>query len=353
MAVGGGEALRGDPGSGALDRALLSPGCGAKGGCLAGVVAGTLLAPLTVGANEPIYVKNLSPVSGLLGLPALRAAASPQAGTLAANLHTAIASHYVLQVEGAEGLSFDGETLRLALELRYAPAPGWDLQLELPWLQHDGGHLDSLIDSFHDVTGLTDGGRDQVPRNRLDFRYRNAGAGFDLGGRAAGIGDVSLALNRELYRQPGRALSLGVGYAFASGDADELLGSDHGDAWLALRYAGSGPGTWPLEWYGQLGYLWAGELEALAGVQERQLWFAGLGLRWDAWPSLSLLAQFDTHAAPARSGITALGETAVLFSAGLRWRLSPAWALDFTVAEDAQVETGPDVMFQAALRFTP
>jgi hypothetical protein len=312
-----------------------------------------LLAPLAAAASGPIYVKNLSPVSGLLGLPALRTAGSPTANTLDAALHTALASHYVLQVEGPEGLSFDGETLRLALELRYAPAPGWDLQLEVPWLQHDGGHLDSVIDSFHDVTGLTDGGRDRVPRNRLDFRYRNAAGRFALQERASGVGDVSLALNRRLYSRPGHDLALGLGYAFATGDADELLGSDEGDAWLALRYAGSGPGSWPLTWYSQLGYLWAGELDALAGVQERQLWFAGFGLRWNAWPSLSLLAQLDSHAAPANSAIKALGETAVLFSAGLSWRLSPRWALDFNVVEDIQVETGPDVMFQAALRYSP
>ena len=51
------------------------------------------------------------------------------------------------------------------------------------------------------------------------------------------------------------------------------------------------------------------------------------------------------------SDIDALGTDAILLSLGARWRFAPNWALDLNFVEDAQVETGPDVTFQASLRY--
>ena len=62
-----------------------------------------------------------------------------------------------------EYLNLDGETLRFALELRYGLAENWDLQLEVPWLEHSGGNLDRLIDDWHDLWGMSDGGRSEYP----------------------------------------------------------------------------------------------------------------------------------------------------------------------------------------------
>ena len=127
-------------------------------------------------AAEPLYAKNLSPVSGLLGLPSQRLAATGPAGALDLAAHASVANNYVLEIDGAEQVNLDGETLRLALELRYAFADRWDLQLEVPWLDHSGGRLDSAIDNWHDFWGMSDGGRSDAERDLLDFRYQGNGA---------------------------------------------------------------------------------------------------------------------------------------------------------------------------------
>ena len=58
----------------------------------------TCLAALAqpLAADEPLYVKNLSPVTGLLGLPSQRAAESEQAGEFSAALHSSVSNVYVL-----------------------------------------------------------------------------------------------------------------------------------------------------------------------------------------------------------------------------------------------------------------
>ncbi|HEY6130987.1 MAG TPA: DUF3187 family protein, partial [Halioglobus sp.] len=107
-------------------------------------------------ASEPLYVKNLSPVAGLIGLPSQRDAFTMTGGEVAAALHGSLASHYINDGDGIENLNLDGETLRAALELRYGVADNWDVQLEVPWLKQSGGDLDGVIDDWHDVWGMSD-----------------------------------------------------------------------------------------------------------------------------------------------------------------------------------------------------
>ena len=302
-------------------------------------------------AQEPLYAKNLSPVAGLLGLPSQRDAGTGPAGTLNVALHTSVANNYVSELRGEEAVNLDGETLRFALELRYALSDNWDLQLELPWLDHSGGSLDSLIDNWHDFWGMPDGGRSDVPRDLLDIRYAGNGA-FSLQDDASGLGDATLSLGYQVYRDGGSVASLVAGYKFATGDEDDFLGSGAGDAYLALRFSGDHLSNLPLRWHGQLGYLRAGQSDLVGPAQERDLWFAGLSVDWIIAERWSLLAQVDGHAAPMDSGLTAPGEDAIMLTLGARWRFSRRWALEFSVVEDVQVETAPDVTFQASLRYS-
>jgi hypothetical protein len=318
---------------------------------LAGVGLLLALAGTPSPAQEPLYAKNLSPATGLLGLPSQRNAGTGPAGSLDIALHTSVANYYASELRSDEAVNLDGETLRFALELRYALTDNWDLQLELPWLDHSGGSLDSMIDSWHDFWGMSDGGRSRVPRDLLDIRYAGNGA-FSLQDDASGIGDTTLSLGYQLYLDEGSAASLVAGYKFATGDEDDFLGSGAEDAYLAVRFSGDHLSSLPLRWHGQLGYLRAGRSDLIGPAQERDLWFAGLTLDWVISERWSLLAQVDGHAAPMDSGLTALGEDAIMLTVGARWRFSRRWALDVNVIEDAQVETAPDVTFQASLRYS-
>lgn len=317
----------------------------------AGLAGIALLQVLPAAANEPLYAKNLSPVAGLLGLPSQRNADIAERGSFDLALHSSIASHYVSDSSGPEYLNFDGETLRLAFEARYALATDWDLQLEVPWLDHSGGNLDSLIDNWHDFWGMSDGGRSNVPRDILDYTYRGADS-FSLEDDASGLGDVSLSLSHRFYADESSAAAVVLGYKFGTGDDEDFTGSGADDVFVAVRFSGDHGNDLPLRWHGQLGYLHAGESDLIANIQERDLWFAGLGLDWRISPAWSLLGQVDAHAAPTDSDIDGLGETAIMLTFGGRWRFAQSWALDLSIIEDVQVETAPDVTFQASLRYS-
>ena len=309
------------------------------------VVAGTLA--------DPLYVKNLSPVTGLLGLPSQRTADTLEGGKLSGALHFSIANHYVTDADADEFLNLDGETVRVALELRYGLAQDWELQLEVPWLDHSGGELDSVIDDWHDLWGMSDGGRSNVDNDLLDYQYATPGSGFRLQDDSSGLGDISLSITRPFYRRDDAVASLVLGYKFGTGDEDDFLGSGADDGFIALRFSGHHLSGLPLSWHGQAGYLRAGDSDLLDDTQDQNIWFAGLALDWQLAANWSLIAQFDSNAAPMDSDLKGVGGDAFLITGGARWRFARHWALDVSVIEDIRVATGPDVTFQASLRYSP
>lgn len=303
--------------------------------------------------SEPLYVKNLSPVAGLIGLPSQREAQTTSRGEWAVALHGSLANHYINDSNATEYLNLDGETGRLALELRYGFFENWDLQLEVPWLDQSGGDLDGVIDDWHDFWGMSDGGRSGVPRDVLDYRYSSPQGGFSLQDDASGIGDVSVAVNHALYRDENSTVSAALGYKFGSGDDKDFLGSGADDVYIALRFSGEQLSDLPLSWHGQVGYLRAGDSDVLDGLQEQNLWFAGLTMDWRVAQNWSVIAQLDSHAAPLDSTLTGVGDDAVMGTLGGRWYFAPQWAVEISVVEDIRVETAPDVTFQASVRYRP
>ncbi len=331
---------------------------GVKCGRPAGAVAAALALPLILltapgMASEPLYVKNLSPVAGLLGLPSQRNAITESAGTFEVAVHGSIASHYVNDASEREFVNFDGETARLALDLRYGITDNWDVQLEIPWMDHSGGELDQYIDNWHDFWGMSDGGREDVPRDLLNYRYLSADGAFGLVEDSSGLGDMTLSVSHAFYRDEDAAATVVLGVKFATGDEDDFTGSGGDDVFLAVRMSGDDLSGLPLSWHGQVGYLNAGDSDLLGDTQETHLWFAGLSMGWRIAPRWSLLAQVDAHAAPLDSSLTATGDDAILLSFGGRWHLSQQWQIDVSIVEDIQVETAPDVTFQASVRFLP
>ncbi len=318
-----------------------------------------LLALCPLGAHAdasltaPLYVTNLSPVAGILGLPAQREAEVAEPGEWQWALHGALASHYVADSHSGEQLTFDGETYRLLLEARYAFAPGWELQLDLPWLRQNGGFMDSAIDSWHDFWGLPENGRDRAPRHRLYYHYADAGASPALRlqsrGGSSGLGEAKLSVQYQLYQREGLTLAALAGYKLGSGDRDDFTGSGEGDAYTGLRLSAAVGDTFT--WHGQAGYLRSGDITGLEYRQEKNLWYAGAGLSWQFDPRWALMGQLDAHRAPLDSGLDALGESAVMLSGGLRWQLASQWLVDFFLVEDIAVETAPDVTFQAGVRY--
>jgi hypothetical protein len=300
---------------------------------------------------DPLYARNLAPVAGLIGFPVLRGAPVLAAGTYVLELNASAANTQSTDSSDNEVILLDGETWRLAPRVRYGFAGGWELEAEVPWQRNSGGELDALIENWHEIFALPNGDRDELPRDQLFYGYRGPGADFSHTGTAGGIGDASLALVKEVWRTQQSALSLRTSVKFATGDEGDWLGSGSEDYALGLNITHAPALESPWLWHAQLGYLRAGKAGQLGDMQERNLWFGGVGMEWRAWQKLHLKLQIDSHAAPADSSLDQIGATSVQVTAGASWVPGPHWEFDFSFSEDIAVDTAADIVFQFGLRF--
>ena len=318
----------------------------------AAVCLAAILLPDAATVAEPLSARNLAPVSGLIGFPAMRDAHVLDRGRLRVELHGSLASSYGQHVEGDEAIILDGETKGLTARWAWGLGDGWEVEAETSWRRHSGGFLDRWIEDWHDLWGLPDGGRPEAPRDRLEYRYLGPRAQFSLRESAAGPSDLHLAAVRDMWRSDNAALSIRTGVKLGIGDEDRLLGGGD-DYYVSINATGASAKLGGLVWHAQLGWLRARELRILGAIQRRNPWFAGVGVEWPVWRSLTVKTQVDAHAPVATSALTELGSVALLLTVGVTWSISPELELEFGFSEDIAPHTGPDFVPRAGIRYVP
>ncbi|MEQ8859813.1 MAG: DUF3187 family protein [Pseudomonadales bacterium] len=299
----------------------------------------------------PLRVRNLSPATQLYGLPRAFGALVPSA-TTELTLQVEHANNFTAGgSSGATAAVFDGGTTVTGLTLRRALGQRFEWGLELPYVHHGGGFTDAFIDGFHDLFGLPEGGRDDAPTNRLDYRLVSAGATRVALDDAAGhLGDVRGWLGYRLLRGPGREAVLRGMVKAPSGRVADLSGSEGTDVSLAVELADSVS----LEALGLtmtlMGAATALGNDALPGTpQEALVWSGHFGLHYPLTGRLILRGQLDAHSDVIDTGLRQFAGATVQGTLGGSVMLGPRAWLDVGVSEDLAGASAPDVVFLLAL----
>lgn len=313
-----------------------------------GVCALMLVTPATwADISTPLEHANRSPFHQLFGLPEARAGRITGPGESEWWMAAEVASNFLRSAQGDEAIALDGEQHRYWVRGSYGFAPDWSLQLTVPYLRHSGGHFDKMIDRWHRTFGLSEGGRDSVARDQLQYRVTRDGDEvlyFDQS--TSGLGDVRIDLSYQWLDQSLWDVSLHLGVKLPTGDEDKLLGSGATDvsASIAASYVAG-----DFAWHISGGALYMDDGQVLEEQQNNLAVFGSTGIAWQVLERLSLKLQLDAHSALFDSKLTPLGESVQLVMGG-DLRLSDRWTMDIAVAEDILVEASPDVVFQIGLR---
>jgi hypothetical protein len=197
-----------------------------------------------------------------------------------------------------EEILLDGETYRFTLTLRHGIGKSFEVGLDVPYVQHREGFLDSFIIEWHDFFNLPQGERDDLPRNQLSYRYGKDGeTEIDLDDETDGFGDLRLTLGWQLWKpenDTSSALALRASLKLPTGDEDRLLGSGSTDFALWL----SGSRTFrngSLALFGAAGGLLMSEGNVLPDQQRNVAAFGTIGGGWKPLARLALKAQVDGH----------------------------------------------------------
>lgn len=302
---------------------------------------------------RPLYSFNQSPLIQIYGLPSLGEAKVLTQGESELALRLQIANNFTGAQSASEYLNLDGETHRLTLSWRQGLSDSREWGFELPYISHSGGFLDRSIERFHEITGLPQGGRTDIARNEINYRYiRNGVDLINVTHSVNGPGDLRLNAAKQIENHEAsgdNVTALRMSLKLPTGDATDLLGSGSTDLAIWLSTATKHPSSdWNL--YGGGGILLMSESKVLPLQQRNQVGFGTFGLSRTFFPHLAINGQLNAHSSfYDGTHFRQLNSYAVQGLAGLNWEFSPRHFLEFSMSEDVIVNTSPDVVFTLSL----
>jgi len=265
-----------------------------------------------------------------------------------------IASHNTDETHDGEDLRLDGETTRLALTYRYGLSDKLDIGIEVPYLWHRAGNLDSMIDKWHDILPFVGGGaRATREQDQLEFFYADSQTTLlDVTDDARGIGDIRLLTGWRLSESENHSTALRFSIKLPTGDSKELSGSGGTDISLGiasdvsnfLRYT-------KLSSFYRANVTYIGEPDRLADRYKKFVGQFSAGLSYHAHRNVDLKLQGRVRSAVYDSEADNLGAMSVSMTFGADFRVSDHYRIVLSVGEDLKPKTAPDVSFQIALRY--
>jgi hypothetical protein len=303
-------------------------------------------------ADAPFVIDNRNPFVQVYGLPAAQSAQIIAFEQIDVGLQIDIANNFTEGNKGTELILIDGETHRANIQFRYGFNDTIELGVDIPYLSHDSGGLDSVIEDWHELWSLPDGERPQFPRDQLQFSYQKEGESLSSVTQSNnGIGDVSLSMAYQLSASPTRQWALRGAIKLPTGDADDLHGSKSMDISLGVNVSDQGLlDNYNISLHGSAGILRMESGEVLDQLREDWVAYGSTTLSWQANHILSLKLQLDAHSAFYDSQLTELGDDSLQLIMGGGVRLSEKWLLDLAISEDIAVNTAPDVVFHIGVK---
>jgi hypothetical protein len=301
----------------------------------------------------PLALSNQAVLARVHGVPVAQPArllAPAQSQWL---LTSTLANTFSKDASGNEAIFLDGETEELRLQWRHGFAwsgHGFELFAALPWVHHGGGFLDHAIIEFHKLFGMPQGNRTRFRNDQLRYAYLEGDRMLlEFEHSESGIGDLQLGIGGVLSQSDAHALSARFYVKLPTGDADRLTGNDATDVSAALHYARA---LWGGDFDAAIGVVALGDGEVLKSKQRDAAAFghAAWAYPWSA--ALDVVVQLGANSGfYHNTDLTELGD-ALYLGVGTRYRLTPRYAVEFSVIEDILVDSAPDVVFQLALRYT-
>jgi hypothetical protein len=308
------------------------------------IAAAALIICSPAQADEFFLLRDENPLTRGFYLPL------PSDGRLTdgADLSATLSVSNTLNVENRaqESLLVDGESHTLRLSYEDALYESFRFRFTVPIINDSGGFLDSTIDHWHRWFGFNPGNRPFYPQNELIYSYSGRGS-IDLTRSQTSIGDISGELGWYPIDDAHRTVSVWGGLEAPTGSVAKLTGDG---AWDGAVWA-HGALRWP-QWQlaAELGMTQPFGDEIFAGAAHRTSLFARFAAT-RAWGSAwSLRAQLDGQTGRVEdSSLRFLGPSLQLTVGAIR-RLGQSWRIEFGFAEDAAVNTAPDITFFLGIR---
>jgi hypothetical protein len=294
--------------------------------------------------DEFFSVRDENPLLRAFYLPLPSDARQASGGTFSATL--ALSNTVNFEQRATEQVLIDGEAATLRLTYENAFTAAWHYRITLPVIHDSGGFLDTLIGDWHRWFGLNAGDRPYYPKNQLNYRYTGLST-IDLRRSETSIGGIAADAGRFALDDAHRTVSFWGGVQAPTGSVADLTGDGAWDLALwahhALRFAHWQLGT-------ELGLMQPCGDELFAGHAHRTSAFGRMALSRTLGEAWSLRLQLDGQTRRVGDSNLRLTGPSLQLTLGAMRRLFGRWHIEMGLAEDAAVNTAPDITFFLGIR---
>ena len=308
-------------------------------------------------ADDPLFVFNEHPAQRTVMSAAPRSASVLGSGQWRGRAALSWTSHWLRDQPGGDFIQQDGETVWADFELGHGIGAGLELEVRLSLGHASGGVLDSFIEGWHEVFGLPQSQRNELPRDAYELRamrYDQAGdphVVHELSSNELLVGDLPIGLVYELPLGLERfALSLRGAVEFPLGNQDH--GASNGEIDYLIGAQAELALTEGLMLRGWGSYTWAGspDVARKADFDYSDVLAFGTGISVRLLEQLVLIAQADWQQSVLRRlDEPRASHDQLLLWLGGRVALSQGVGLELSVAEDLVLQVSPDVQFHLGI----
>lgn len=309
---------------------------------------GILLANATQARDlQPLHMSNQAPLSAVFAVPLSSSAKLLSEQHSQWGIQIDSASVYSRRRNHQEGLIQDGEFTTLLLHYHMNIKKHWQLGFYLPWRYQGGGFSDSIVDGWHELFGLPEGGRDTAPKHRLLVTYQSQGqTQLLLQETGSGFMDLRTRLSYQLKQRADLHIAIASELKLNHAESDSLLGSGGLAVSIFSDINWQSSSRW--QYQARFGLQYRQQGDVLPEQHKPLLWFGNLGLSLPLSDTWYVQSQIEFNSAQYDSALTELGAAAQL-SFGLSY-LGKTGQWDISLSEDIVVTSAPDVALHLSWR---
>ena len=294
---------------------------------------------------------NANPFVRIHALPGYSAGEFLSAGQASSQVDLEITNEFHLQSKADEEVYFDYERTQLNLSFQYGITDDLSVGVNLPYISNSGGFMDGLIENWHDLFGLQQGGRDDSPRDQFIISYQNTEQSLRLDNSDQGIGDISLFLNKRIIDVDQHKLKARASIKLPTGDDDQLFGS--GGYGFSMSLNGSKQFADKWQAFGMVGLSYLQDGHVLPNLQTNLVGSAVVGIGWQFKPRFGLSVQLDLNSEVYDGAdVDAINGQAGVLNFSANYRFSEKTILSFGFNEDViHKDAAPDFGINLAFRY--
>lgn len=258
-----------------------------------------------------------------------------------------VSNNSIHEQSSNEEIFWDGETSIYETGIRYGLKSNLTLGMDIPYVKHSGGVLDSAIRRTHKIMGLSNTRQQQFDKNQLAYVYSNNGISqYKLNRSTQGLGDIRLITNWQLERflDSGRHdLSIYTILKFPTGKSSTLLGSGGTDISLAFSYHNPDYlSEYNINILANLGMLRLGKSDVFRSIQREYANFSNFTLIWHFSERIKLKTQLDYHSPFYNSHLLQLGSSSIKLDLGANIVLSGKHHIEVGMMQNLRTDTTAD-----------